>query len=114
MFTIVASRTTMSCAMPSTARMVQRRAWWGLSVGSGMVLGDGERGKRRSVLRLSVRLPHKWRTDLRFVSLRGMSSVEASNQRPLRADAERNRRRILEAARRTFAERGLDVTLDEI
>jgi len=34
--------------------------------------------------------------------------------RPLRADAERNRERLLEAARTLFAERGLDVTLDEI
>jgi AcrR family transcriptional regulator len=34
--------------------------------------------------------------------------------RALRADAERNRRLILDAARRAFAERGLGVRLDEI
>ncbi|GAA4697585.1 TetR/AcrR family transcriptional regulator [Phytohabitans rumicis] len=34
--------------------------------------------------------------------------------RPLRRDAERNRRRILDAAQLLFAERGLDVSLDEI
>jgi AcrR family transcriptional regulator len=34
--------------------------------------------------------------------------------KPLRADAERNRRRILEAARDLFATRGLDVTLNDI
>jgi AcrR family transcriptional regulator len=34
--------------------------------------------------------------------------------RPLRRDAERNRQRILVAARAAFAERGLEVTLDEI
>jgi AcrR family transcriptional regulator len=34
--------------------------------------------------------------------------------RPLRCDAERNRQRILLAARAAFAERGLEVTLDEI
>lgn len=34
--------------------------------------------------------------------------------RPLRADAERNRRRVLAAAADLFAERGLDVSLDEI
>src|SRR5215217_7327506 len=34
--------------------------------------------------------------------------------RPLRADAERNRARILAAAAEVFAERGLDVSLDEI
>lgn len=35
-------------------------------------------------------------------------------ERPLRRDAERNRQRILAAARDLFAERGLDVTLDDI
>jgi AcrR family transcriptional regulator len=34
--------------------------------------------------------------------------------RPLRRDAERNRQRILDAARELFAERGLDVTLDDV
>jgi len=34
--------------------------------------------------------------------------------RPLRRDAERNRRRILDAAAAIFAERGLGVTMDEI
>jgi AcrR family transcriptional regulator len=37
-----------------------------------------------------------------------------SAARPLRRDAERNRQRILEAARVVFAERGLGATLDEI
>ena len=35
-------------------------------------------------------------------------------ERPLRRDAERNRQRILEAARAAFADDGLSVTLDEI
>ncbi len=39
-----------------------------------------------------------------------MSTVE----RPLRRDAERNRQRIIEAARELFAERGLAVTLDDV
>ncbi|MFF4256579.1 TetR/AcrR family transcriptional regulator [Streptomyces sp. NPDC001663] len=34
--------------------------------------------------------------------------------RPLRADAERNRKRIVAAAQQVFAERGLAVTLDDI
>jgi AcrR family transcriptional regulator len=34
--------------------------------------------------------------------------------RPLRADAQRNRERLLEAGRALFAARGLDVTMDEI
>lgn len=37
-----------------------------------------------------------------------------TGRRPLRADAERNRRRILAAATEVFAERGLDATLDDI
>ena len=35
-------------------------------------------------------------------------------ERPLRADAERNRRRILESAAEVFAQRGLGATLDDI
>ncbi len=42
-----------------------------------------------------------------------IASLEGE-QRPLRSDAERNRRRILVAAAELFAERGLDVGLDEI
>ncbi len=38
----------------------------------------------------------------------------ATTDRPLRRDAERNRRLLLEAARELFAERGLAVTLDDI
>ncbi|HEX4035462.1 MAG TPA: helix-turn-helix domain-containing protein [Solirubrobacteraceae bacterium] len=34
--------------------------------------------------------------------------------RPLRADAERNRRRVMDAARELFAQRGLEVTLNDI
>lgn len=37
-----------------------------------------------------------------------------SDTRPLRADAERNRARIVVAARAVFAEHGLGVTLDEV
>jgi AcrR family transcriptional regulator len=39
---------------------------------------------------------------------------KASASRPLRADAERNRRRILDAAESIFGERGLDVGVAEI
>ena len=35
-------------------------------------------------------------------------------QRPLRADAARNRQRLLVAARAVFAERGLEATMDEV
>jgi AcrR family transcriptional regulator len=37
-----------------------------------------------------------------------------SQTRPLRADAERNRRRLLDAAAAVFAERGLDASVSEI
>jgi AcrR family transcriptional regulator len=43
-----------------------------------------------------------------------MSTSPTTPERPLRRDAERNRQRILEAAREAFAEHGLAVTLDEI
>jgi AcrR family transcriptional regulator len=38
----------------------------------------------------------------------------AEDERPLRRDAERNRRRILHAAAEVFTERGLDATLDDV
>src|SRR6195952_3672740 len=40
--------------------------------------------------------------------------VAETPERPLRKDAARNRERILGAAGEVFAERGLDVTLDDI
>jgi AcrR family transcriptional regulator len=42
-----------------------------------------------------------------------MSQTQAS-ERPLRKDAERNRQRILDAARELFAEQGVGVTLNDI
>jgi AcrR family transcriptional regulator len=41
-------------------------------------------------------------------------AMAVSNATPLRADAQRNLERILEAARAAFAERGLDVGVEEI
>lgn len=43
-----------------------------------------------------------------------MVAVSAAADRPLRADAERNRQRILAAAAGLFAQRGLDVSMEEI
>jgi AcrR family transcriptional regulator len=43
-----------------------------------------------------------------------MAVSPPNSERPLRRDAERNRERILAAARAAFAEDGLSVTLDEI
>jgi AcrR family transcriptional regulator len=42
-----------------------------------------------------------------------MAATDTSDK-PLRADAARNRQRILEAAAEVFAQRGLDVSLDDI
>ncbi|HWT93627.1 MAG TPA: helix-turn-helix domain-containing protein, partial [Solirubrobacteraceae bacterium] len=41
-------------------------------------------------------------------------AAAAPEPRPLRADAERNRRRILDAAREVFAEHGLGVGVDVV
>lgn len=43
-----------------------------------------------------------------------MITTVTTTDKPLRADAQRNRQRLLEAARELFAERGLSVTLDDI
>lgn len=43
-----------------------------------------------------------------------LPEMEASAVKPLRADAERNRRRLLDAAAAAFAEEGLDVSVAEI
>jgi AcrR family transcriptional regulator len=43
-----------------------------------------------------------------------MSTQVGASGKPLRRDAERNRQRILEAARGVFADRGLTATLDDV
>ncbi|MEU1276142.1 TetR/AcrR family transcriptional regulator [Streptomyces sp. NPDC005799] len=43
-----------------------------------------------------------------------MSTTPAVGTRPLRADAERNRQRLIAAARELYATRGLDISLDEV
>ena len=44
----------------------------------------------------------------------GITPVDGSQARPLRADARRNRDRVLEAARAAFGAEGSDASLDEI
>ncbi|WP_244876242.1 TetR/AcrR family transcriptional regulator [Winogradskya consettensis] len=50
------------------------------------------------------------------MDVRASTDAQASTEscRPLRRDAERNRLRVLEAAREVFAERGLAATLDDV
>lgn len=43
-----------------------------------------------------------------------MTTEAGTTEKPLRKDAERNRQRVLAAARELFAERGLEVTMDDI
>ncbi|WP_415972558.1 TetR/AcrR family transcriptional regulator [Rhodococcus sp. 077-4] len=40
--------------------------------------------------------------------------ADTTAPKPLRADAERNRRRIVDAARELFASHGIDITLDDV
>jgi AcrR family transcriptional regulator len=47
-------------------------------------------------------------------STAGPATVDGGQTRPLRADARRNRDRVLEAARTAFGAEGSDVSLDEI
>jgi AcrR family transcriptional regulator len=42
------------------------------------------------------------------------AATPSGDRRPLRADAARNRERILQAASEVFADRGLDATLDDV
>jgi AcrR family transcriptional regulator len=51
--------------------------------------------------------------DVVVITLGPMSARETSD-RPLRADAERNRQRIVDAARDLFAEKGLEPNLNEV
>ena len=43
-----------------------------------------------------------------------MTTAETESARPLRADARRNRERILDGAREVFEERGLDAQMDDV
>ena len=76
-----------------------------------------------SGIRFIGTLPQKWMASIHFFGtvLTTTMTVDASHreletpdERPLRKDAERNRRRILDAARELFAQRGLGVTLNDI
>src|SRR5579884_4490105 len=110
MFTIVASSTTISCASERITRIVQRLAWWGLAVIrrllrwlSGYLLSGyiGSLARKPDTVNpLSLNFSAMPRTQ--------------PSERPLRKDAERNRQRILDAARELFAQEGVGVTLNDV
>src|SRR5215218_6134927 len=122
-------------AMSRIARIHQRRSWWGSApVGEAICsvgfiwpvlswkelevraqIGDMISG---SVGRTLAEPEKRSPVVIGLLYERHMSSPDATStaarERPLRRDAERNRRRILEAAAEVFAERGLAVTMDDI
>ena len=93
---MIAPRTTTEATSSSVA--VE------LVVGGRMRLGSG-RGS------IASKCSEKWRGSSASASLNGVSALD---QRRSARDAARNRARILAAARELFAERGLEVTMDEI
>jgi AcrR family transcriptional regulator len=59
--------------------------------------------------------PNKWIESIRFSVARiTLVRVSEPTERPLRKDAERNRQRILDAARDLFAAKGLEPSLNDI
>src|ERR1700761_4755874 len=66
---------------------------------------------------LQMTLAHNWSGSLHLEYAPPLCYDErmaTTSERPLRKDAERNRQRVLDAARELFAERGLGVSLDDI
>ena len=53
-------------------------------------------------------------THARYHKRIASSAYASTGRRPLRRDAQENRERILEAARRAFADRGIDATVEDI
>src|SRR5262249_49483768 len=67
----------------------------------------------RAIRFLAAPYQQNWIESIHFCYFSRMPA-ERPVERHLRKDAERNRRQILDAARTLFAERGLDVTLNDI
>src|SRR6201996_6894518 len=127
MFMIVMSRTIISWASPMSARISQRR--WSRSAGAADAAGVA---MSRSHLEMPPPLTLTTIAEVELTSplLGKMLTMSTADQpsgesgeedpqvsepeRPLRKDAERNRRRILRAAADVFTERGLEATLDDV
>src|SRR5579875_2240178 len=123
MFTIVASRTTMSWAMPMTHRTSHRRrsppaspgtaAGWPAVLAAFMI---------PTYLEVTSPLFRHYtlnrRGHLHYPAARtettGKERMPNASDRPLRRDAALNRRRILHAAAEVFTARGLGASLDDV
>src|ERR1700761_3739438 len=130
MFMIVMSRTIISWASPMSARISQRRR----SPPAGAADAAGVPGVAMSRSHLEMPPPLTLTTiaEVEMTSpllgkMLTMSTADRPSrqsgeedfqvsepERPLRKDAERNRRRILRAASDVFTERGLEATLDDV
>src|SRR6185436_6544187 len=101
--TTVTSRIDM-IAPSTTTEAMRRTPRSSLSSAAEALGGVGEEA-------IAGQCSDKWRSYLRLV---GTMFLMAIVQRPLRADAARNRARLLVAAKEVFAARGLDATMDEV
>ena len=119
--TIEASRTTTNCAAARRASAEPApvcRCSQGSLLGRGVGEGRGSRvpvtlrAGYGTTVPVSRRLssPHEtgWR------QCRSRARAAYPRERPLRADARRNRERILKAARTVFADQGADAQIDDV
>src|SRR6201992_3895313 len=132
MFMIVMSSTIISWASPIRARISQpRRSLWA-GVGAGPPAGMLGAAISFSYLEVPSPLTSPTIAEVESVSpllgrMLAMSmedpqasdldeglEVDGEPERPLRKDAERNRRRIRAAAGEVFTDRGLEATLDDV
>src|SRR3954451_9417343 len=100
--TMEASSTTTNCAAASRTSASQRR--------SGEVLKASAPSKWKG----SSGFRARYGVDVPFVKPYIHSSVTHLVHRPLRADARRNRERVLNAARAVFGEQGREAQMDDV
>src|SRR4051794_16109523 len=110
----VSRNTTPPRTTSSSFSAEVQRASWSRFVGAfsklSLLTGSLLSGSRRH--RSTIWIDHLHLDDI--VPLTRYTAVMSATEHPLRKDAERNRQRILEAARELFAERGLGVTLNDV
>src|SRR4051794_29920430 len=131
-FTIEASRTTTNWAMHSRINAIQRRCsrTWCSAMTSPFACVPPGRGDNLYKYGIGVPLPTVWQyTESRLRLSVGdtghtgsrksdmttpPTTTPAPEQKQMRADARRNRERVLVAARQCFARSGLDAQVDDI